>query len=414
MTDRDGYVAALLDEVAPAGAPRSSGWEAIVREADPGRVKRRRLVAGIPAAGALAAAVLVLVLAWPFGETKGGVLDRALAAVGNGPVLHVVLRGEWGGKLVDLRTGVRSDVFGETEIWYDADRNLIKHVSRLGQTVQDQEVYRSKKPPADVLGLATEYRRALQTGSARIASEGEVEGIPVDWIKVRSEMLPDVADNRLHEWAQEVAISKETYEPVATRETRDGSTIEGSRQRLLKMEGLPAGSVNLVEPAPSPLDGKLVAFSPGFGDQLSRGAADAVLSGRLLWAGRAFQGLPLARVGKLEWKWGLISGQRRWKHEIDGVLLAYGDLKAVEPGGPRFDGPSVLIRQALQIPLGGGPGGFGTYVPPEGSVLLRSGSAVLRRDGVDVEIQAPDEETALAAARALEPMPASAGSGARR
>jgi hypothetical protein len=98
-------IADLLDELTPSYDDRRGDWERVAVAA--GRRRRRRV--GVSVVMAVVAAV-ALALAWPFHAQHGGFFDRALAAVGDGPVLHVVLRGDWGGTLVDLRTGERSPV----------------------------------------------------------------------------------------------------------------------------------------------------------------------------------------------------------------------------------------------------------------------------------------------------------------
>ena len=107
---KDERVAELLERLTPGYDDRSGRWESVFDDARP-RSRPLRLGIGVAAAATLAVAVLT----WPFQAEQGGVLERALAAVGEGPVLHVVLRGEWGGTLVDLRTGARTPVHGENE-----------------------------------------------------------------------------------------------------------------------------------------------------------------------------------------------------------------------------------------------------------------------------------------------------------
>jgi Sigma-70 region 2 len=169
-----------------------------------------------------------------FGDpVRAAVAARALAAADDGPVLHVVLRGEWGGTLVDLETGRQTPVHGENEIWYDPDRPLVRTISRLGESVQHERVYDPGEPPAELVALGREYRKALQSGSARVAGEGTIDGERVTWITIRSKMLPDSADGKFHEWVQQVAVSHETFRPIATRDTRDGRPGPGTLQRVL-------------------------------------------------------------------------------------------------------------------------------------------------------------------------------------
>jgi hypothetical protein len=367
--------------------------------------ERPLVVAGLPAAAALAAAALVLALAWPFGGSGGGgFAGRALAALGDGPVLHVVRVGDWGGTVVDLKGGARRDLPGIDEDWYDAGRNLLRHVSRLGETVEDDMTYRPQRPPADVVGLANRYRDALASGSVRVAERGELDGQSVEWVVVRSENLPDVADNRLHEWTQQVAVAAATYEPVATRETRDGAQIPGSLQRIVKLEYVSEGAAAFGHGGPQPETRGPYAFNPGYGEPMTLEQARAVLPG-LAWPGDSVAGLPFAHAGKVQYKSGYDRSTRTWAKEVEGVLLVYGRLTRVPGGDPPFTGPLIQIRESAELPLGPG---FGV-TPPDGTAYISHGSAFLHTNGVYVSIQAPDADAALAAARAV-----SAGSAARR
>lgn len=171
MTDRDIHVATLLDEAVPSAPVGPDRWEAVVHEADVGDrpAARRWLAAGFPAALAVAVGVIVVVLVWPFGGRSGGtVLERALAAVGDGPVLHVVFQEGWHGTRVDLATGRRTEIHGEREAWYDPARG-VHEVSRFDGVPQSDVLYPRDRLPAVVAqayaGLLDGYRGALRSGS---------------------------------------------------------------------------------------------------------------------------------------------------------------------------------------------------------------------------------------------------------
>ena len=104
-----------LDRLVPEPA-RMSAWEEVLRDA---RTRRRSLSLQLAIVTGIVALVALFVVAPWQGTERVGILDRALAAVGDGPVLHVVLRGDWGGTLVDLKTGQRSPLHGEREVWFD-------------------------------------------------------------------------------------------------------------------------------------------------------------------------------------------------------------------------------------------------------------------------------------------------------
>jgi hypothetical protein len=439
-----------IERLEPAPAVHGD-WDAVVRDA--GVRRRPALVRPVAALAAAAAALFALALFQPWDGENPTFLERALAAVDDGPVLHAVLRGEWGGTLVSLSTGDRQPVHGENEVWYDSERGLVHMISRLGGVIQHEEVYEPRQPPAELVALGREYRQALESGSARIAGEDVVEGERVYWITIQSEMLPDVADGKLHEWAQQIAVSRESFRPVATRETRDGEPGPlGTRQRVLELETLAASEGDFTASEDDTLEGRL--FKEGRNPIELEQAAE-VLGRDPLWLGREHTGLPLAQVfrratgvgrqrkirltgpvareaekcselrgrdggrcfralgrhGLSVGRDGVFTyGPPVWEDEQTGVILFYG-TRGDEPSTyrkelvPRYDQPHVAITETTQrSPF---ERGAGRYVPPEGSVFVGAGgrTGLLRVDGLYVSIEASSEELVLSAARALEPMP---------
>jgi hypothetical protein len=400
-------------------APAEHGdWDAVMRDA---RVTRRRsLLRPVTAAAAVATALFALALFQPWESEKPSFLERALAAVDDGSVLHVKLRGEWGGTNVDLESSERTPIYGENETWFDPRRNLVHSITTLGGVVLADQLYEPGRPPEHLTALARDYREALRAGTARVTEEGVVDGERVSWITIESQRLPDVADGKDHEWTQQVAVSHETAEPVATRETRDGHEGPFTRQRLLSLEMLSDGEGDFTDPGPDSLSSAAFVFQP-FGESLTVDQAADVLGRRPLWAGQQVGEFELGGIGLTEsWAYGKPKG---WKagqtvrvtdraNLIDharGVVLFYGEF-ADNPAtyredvSPRWERPHVAITQSnrrLRNPAGG------RYVPPEGSVFLRAGGrfGFLQEDGVFVTIEAETEELILEAARALEPIP---------
>ena len=454
MSDRDTFTADALDRLVPQ--PAGSGdWDAVVRDARPRRARRITALA-VPVAVLVAVAALALL--WPFGGgDRPGILDRALAAVGDGPVVHVVLRGDWGGTEVDLRTGARTPVYGESEIWYDRDRGLVHNVSRLGGAVEYESVAHPTKSPPDLAALASEYRDALEQGTARVAEEGSVAGESVYWIVYRQEMLPDVADHRDHEFSEQVAVSKSTFEPVGLRSTRDGVQGPGTLQYVVELETLPAGAGDFDASPRNEVDG--LAFGEGK-EPATLAAAPAILGARPLWLGHRYGDLPLGEIAKTTRSTGRVpevelhgqaaedvreclgqehgragrfgpacermraagiggvsvhdgrvyatKGKVQWRQDTVGLSLFYGTIDD-DPGTyrddprPDFRKPYVWVTEsterdaAFQRTRG--------YTPTEGSIFLSAGgNGFLQRDGLYVTIQASSDEEVLAAARALELM----------
>lgn len=451
----DTRVAELLDELTPRYDDRAGDWERVAAEA---RVRRGRCMQAswrprLAAIAAAVAAVAAVVLVWPFQAEQTGVLDRALAAIGEGPVLHAVLRGSWGGTLVDLESGKRSPVHGENEVWYDTEGGRVHSVSRLGDVVQHDQVYEPREPPPELVALGRDYRRALAAGTARVAGEATVGGEAVTWVTIRSERLPDVADGKDHEWAQQVAVSRRTSKPVALRETRDGEPGPGTTQRVLDLELLAAGEGDFTASTERNLDGTV--FRQGR-EPIALDQAHATLGRTPVWLGRDYGGLPLAQAFKETTSSGRRSevevtgaeakaalecrtlrggeaarcirrvaagsslavrpdgvfrtdGPVVWSDELTALVLFYGSVgddpsTSREDVMPLYDGPHLTITQTTErSPL---QRGTGTFLPPEGSVFVAAGAriGVLQVDGLLVTIEAAGEEAILAAARALEPM----------
>jgi hypothetical protein len=449
-----------LEQLTPE-TERLPQWDAVLRDARPSRARwaapRLAIVGAV-----VALAALVAVAPWRENEPTG-ILDRALAAVGDGEVLHVVFRGEWGGTVVDLETGKRTPAYGESEVWYDPKRDLVHSISRFGGVVEHEELYERNPKDEELTTLWQDYRTALERGTARLVGDDVVDGVPVHWIIVRSQMLPDVADGKDHEWAQQVAVSRETYKPVAMRYTRDRKASEGVTQRILRYETVSLGEADFTKPKQPSLDG--MAFSEGRGPIKLDQAAD-VLGGTPLWLGERHAGLPLAQVSKLEVATGsrerrvlrgeaaatarrclegiragvgrgsrrpaacrrlrhgfqscgkeiCASGPVQWTTEHTGVVLFYGSL-GDDPSiyrrqsVPQWDKPYVSITQTTDTGLivRGAPM---KYVPPEGSIVVtatRFGYLVV--DGIHISINAPDESAVLAAARALRSVSDESGAG---
>lgn len=404
----DPRVTCVLDELVPP-RPGPDRWGAIVGVAGEARPARRRwLVAALPATCAVVAAAF-LALAWPFESgPRGTILERAAAAIGDGPVLHVVIRSGWSHTLVDVETGERRVIHGESEFWYDPARG-VHRISRFGGIVQDDALLPLGQVAQLEKGLSrlvTGYRDALRDGSARVLENDVVEGKPVSWIRVWSRMVHAGADAELNELAHDVAVSTETFEVVATRETLDGRLTPYGISIVLDADSLPAGEGDFRRLTPDlgagVFEGGWVgAGNPGTGS-FTPSEASGVLGRRALWAGDRVNGLELARVWQDERKAHYV-GEERWR-TYGGVTFFYGAID--DDGKPRRSELYVRISESVTLDRGfhGGPP---EYAPPEGSALLTGGrSALLHEDGVYLNIVASSQELVLEAARALEPVPA--------
>lgn len=391
MQDLNIGIQEALQRIVPPEGDASGDWRRVVREAGRRGKTARRTAIVATAASAVAAGVLL----WPSTAPQGTILERALAAVGDGPVLHIIRQDETSQTLVELRTGARQELHGQTEIWYDADRRLVHQLDRLGGVVVSDDVRTLRRPPSDIVALGRRYRKALEDGSARVAGRGVVEGTPVHWITVQRKLLPDVADHRLHEWTQQVAVSDLTFKPIYTRETRDGDPAPFTEQRVLALDLLPAGQGDFTADEARSFAG--AAIISGGWEPIELANAERLLGLAPLWLGQVFQGIPLAGLGRSEYAV-MPKGAEKWDRTT-GVGFFYGKL-GPENHPDYASKPFVAIEEVphLNPAFRGSAGG---YVPPPGTALVFEQHAFLKRDGLYVSIDASDGQLALAAAAAL-------------
>jgi hypothetical protein len=422
-------------------------WDAVVRDARP---QRPFLLGSLAGVVAVALGLFSLVLFQPWSTEHKTFLERALAAVDDGPIIHAVLRHGEGGTNVNLETGERTRVHGETELWYDAERGRIRVASRLGGTVTHESVYDEAGASRELIALGRDYRAALESGTVRTAGEDIIEGERVTWVVVVAEMLPH-AGGPLREWTQQVAVSQETFKPVATRDAIGGEPAEHTLQRVLKLEALPADEVDLTIPKERVEEGML----QGGGEPIAVDRAAELLGRAPVWLGPEHAGLALRQAHETWLRHGsakatLLEGQAA--EDAKACRLGPGGRARIEEapeacrrlresrGGLRIQGGSVYVhgpvvwgekKLGVSFTYGDEKDVFGplrpstkpyvhvaesrdrgalfhgaAYFPPAGFTSLswggRSGSLAL--DGIYVVIHASSEELVLSAARALRPM----------
>ena len=406
METLDQVVREALDEISP---PRVTArpWEQVTgaERARRGsnrlrRSPRPRVVGLLVASGVLVLVVAGLILAWPSTESsKLSLLDRAEAAIGNGPVLHVKIESGFGATSIDLATGRRSFVHGEEELWFDPARG-IRDLSLFRGVVQGDALYPSGRVEhldKTLTFLAVGYRDALKNGAARVLADDVIDGRPVTWIRVDTQMLPDSSDGKLHEWAHDVAISKDTFKPVATRETRDGELSPDGVSRLTAVESLPAGSGDFSPPR-SPVTGE--AMSDAGTGSLTVSEATAVL-GRTPLVPQSVAGLKLARIAEEVRRQGLDRSTGEWKTTHEGVTLYYGAASGGGIGEPPPSGDYVQVSETTAPDDQFGRGVRG-YFPPQGELLTFGGHyGLMQQNGIYVSLEASREELLVAAARQI-------------
>jgi hypothetical protein len=394
----------VLDRLVPEPASISD-WEAVLRDA---RLRRRSSAFQLAVAtGAIALVALFLVAPWKSTE-RLGVLERALAAVGDGPVTHLILRDEWGGTLVELETGARKPLYNERELWIDPDRGFAQ-VVRFGGVVTHRHVAGPREIEHAYAVLASGYREALESGRARLVGDGVVDSIPVHWIEVLREAPTGAGDGKDHVWAVEVAVSQDSYKPVYVRDTRDGEAGEFAGSRILVAERLPAGSGDFSRSSRHTGYGLLDGSSA---EPFSPERALEIFGPRGVWLGAEFANLRPIGVGELTLMTGYSRETGTWAERLTGIRVVYAGSTTGE--GLPAETPSITIQQTpRRHPT---LDGLTAYDPPQGHVVLTPGGQASRYyEGTYVTIRAlagkRSEELALAAARALRPLSDESGAG---
>jgi hypothetical protein len=196
-------------------------------------LRTRRLALGVAAAAA-AVTLVALFAPWQFGPGDNGIIDRALAAIGQGNVLHTVIR------LEHATPGGPPPV--EVEQWYDQQTREVHLILRDETGVLDDVLIRPDgtavsqkgevpgKPVRNRLDPALEtfltgYVPALENGTARDTGTDVVAGRAVHWIEIPIEGAHD---------SEQIAIDSETGEPLLVRQLSNG--IEVARYRVLTLE----------------------------------------------------------------------------------------------------------------------------------------------------------------------------------
>jgi hypothetical protein len=313
------------------------------------------------------------------------VLQRALAAVGSGPVIHVVYRSEAHRTLVDLATGSASPVWYDDEEWYDPGVG-VRYVERLG----GQVIARSVQPATHLErwqqqtygGIFDGYRDALASGDAQLAGSDRIAGRDVYWIVFTPERLPDVSDGRTHTFGVEIAVDRSTYRPVYLRYLRDGVPEPSTGLQILTLDTVAAGSVDFTPTAPS------APVVSGVIDVRQAPPTAAPLYAGATLAGR---GIGMART----------------------VIYTYGDVHA-----PTHAGGFELCYgswgdaggcDGIEVQESADPAAFGSWpsgvvdVPDRSMLVDESGRrALLHLGTLYLHVAAPTADDLTAAARALE------------
>jgi hypothetical protein len=350
------------------------------------------------AVAGVAAAIAIGLLAMPTGNHS--VTEKALAAIGDGRVLHIVTREGVADVLVDLKTGRRRVQWFTAEQWSDRGSQRVHLVYRVGGQVADLLLPEDATRPGVTLGsggpdpaveaLWSGYRKALASGEAKLDGEGTIDGHAVYWLRFPAfqQGLPGT----------EVAIDRDTYKPIVFRYSR-GKMHHDSRVLVAETIGYRASDFTRV--GLNLLSGIL---EPGTMSSSSGSAASVELTSPWLTAGQQVDGLALRGVRSLDETVEPDQGPNRSFH---GVELIYGT--SASSVSDEADSNTLTVQEFVEPP---DPAEWSSI--PNGSIrITKSGqgresswSGDLVSSGVYVTVETGrSEATLVEAARALRPAP---------
>lgn len=287
---------AVVDAIAATQAP--------ARRAVPRRILLAAAVAGI---AALAVALNV--------QLGGrGLDDRALAAVGDGRVVHMIAtREEEERTIVDLGSDVETTGVISLESWFDsANGDLRATTRRDGQAVADTLVREGDLKGVDpvVAGFVRGFRAALEQGELEVLRRDRLDGKDVVWVRVTLSAAERA----------EVAIDADTYAPLAFRSIAD-SGGPGPLWRVPGIESREGVQIDFTpaEPPAGPNAGHIESER-----EVSPAEANALLKGDARWPGHQVEGLELEATRAQSLSRLFPDGRRA---RSSGIELLYGDLR---------------------------------------------------------------------------------------
>ncbi len=381
------------------------------------RPRGRRHWPRLAGAAALVLVVAAVVALFPQRGQHGGLLEDALAAMGQGPVVHARIEARLPGtRVVNLATGRAEPQLISLEYWFDEQRGRLATVVRRGGlpverllatpsgTASGGGYLRTKGSSAPALdpalaGFVTGYLDSLESGTARVLGSGKLGSRQVVWLQLGS--------GRIRE---RVAVDAERLIPISIVPLNGRGNPSTVSWRVTVIESVARVEANFARP-------KARAAVPYRGDVrssrlLSSRQANKAVRWHALWLGESWKKLRLSRLELQTLSRGYPPGSDEPSTRGHGLQLRY----TAGPGS-RF----VEISQApYPEPAYAYTGGEATFngnpipqrglveivelAPAPGSVSRVVGQ--LRLDGVYVTIWASSRALCLAAARALTRIPA--------
>lgn len=360
--------------------------------------RRRRRPIRLVAVALVAAATVGLVLASPW-DSGGGpsLVDKAIAAVGNRPVLHVVVRYTVGER-IDLRTGRSSPEHRDLELWYDAKRQVFRTEALLDGRV----VYRSAGKGNlgnEPFLLTSLYRKALKDGKLRKLRETVIRGRRAVVVQAR---LP-------HGGLARYYLDAHTFRLLRMQYFLNGRF--GSQMDVLKFETVSRAEARLPKhPTQSP--------SSSSGSETS-GSGSAVVGEAALKRARTVFGRPAFWPGRS------VDGHRLTESQLESdtattdgstvrgrkLVLDYGPESKdfgqayLEIEELPSNSPLLKVEGIDQAPRAGYLDLTPGETSSQGNQERTQWTGAMRKNGFTIQLTSWSRTTLIAAARAMRPVP---------
>jgi hypothetical protein len=355
-------------------------YERVAREERRRRLPTGRILVAAAAAGAIALAV-TLVPGRVADRSEMGVVELALAAVSDGPVLHVVIEvTEFDSTLIDLRSGQTTLEVPRAELWFDGEQKRRRTRLTIGDSLVFDGVGEASMLDPVLAGFASRYREALESGEARVVGETTVGGRRAVLLRITLE------PGRL---VQEVAVDAESYRPLQFRFV-PGPGRDESWTRIVSIETIERNPRDFAPPEQRFPHGGL-AEKEG---QVTVAEASTALGRPALWPGPDIDGVELRQIELLRVK-------TRWSDYREttkpALVFDYGDSLKMSVGLSAYEMPLVgpLPHQRVRD---------GNLRLIEMNRWADVWFGTLEQDGLYIKFESPRRELIVAAAKALTPL----------
>ena len=427
------------------------------------RKRRRRLpITRFVAAAVVLALAVAVALVSPWQGRGSGFVERALSAIGDGQVIHVVSVGEQTGQaVVDLQTVSERPVAAQTEVWFDSARGLERTLTSIDGRITDEELQTPQGAwtqsgrvytcawiaahPAEatkarvscnasgdngttprkipeplpsldpaLAGFVSGYRDALANGTAQRDGSGTVDGRPVEWLRFEESDHPP-AGQAAQSIVERVAVDSQTLKPILVDRIIDGKP--GGETRINVIETLSSQSADFSRPTQTPPEP--TATSVTAQRDVTAADAAAAFSGQLLWDGPRLDTLPLTSTTLQQIVTSYGSGSALPNQHSQGVELTYGEPVDATTAAADY----VRLQESPQPQMLYRFAGPARQPPPPGSMLISTSQVMatapgstqavptgatlwyglMQQDGIYLSIEATSHSLLLDAAQTLRP-----------